>query len=550
MPQVRASLRNLPPVARTVARWTGELASQLLAIATFVAGAILLLAGATPPVDERIAWLDRVLPAGTIDISHFLGSLIGTALLLVARGLQRRLDGAWVAACGLLAAASITSVLHGELGAAALAALVLALLGSSRRHFHRRSSLLHASFSRGWIVAIAGVVLASTWLGFFAYRHVEYDSDLWWQIARDADAPRFLRATVGVVVMLFMVACWRLVGPARRRPQVSAPDDLATVRRIVANATRPDANLAFLGDKSFFFNAERTAFVMYAIRGRTWVVLGDPVGPRDAWPALLHRFCNEVDRHDGWPVFYRLTPDGLPAYLDLGLAVLKMGEEACVDLTTFSLAGGERAGLRYIVNRLSKRQARFELRAPGEAHDLLPRLREISDEWLEERDAGEKSFSMGSFDPAYVSNLPLGLVWEGDTLIAFATVWIARASRTMTVDLMRHTVGAPRGTMEFLFVKLMEAGQRDGFDRFSLGMVPLSGLAARPFAERWHRVGRLVYRLGERFYNFRGLREFKDRFHPEWQPRYIAVPRRVVMPLVINDLTALIGAGPKRVEAT
>ena len=59
----------------------------------------------------------------------------------------------------------------------------------SRRAFYRHSTLLAQRFSAPWLVAILAVVIGTTWLGFFCYRHVEYTHDLWWQFLAEGDAP-------------------------------------------------------------------------------------------------------------------------------------------------------------------------------------------------------------------------------------------------------------------------------------------------------------------------------------------------------------------------
>ncbi len=543
--EMAARRQALGRAARLAGRWAGEAAPQLLATATFAAGTLLLVNGAAPELRWRLAWLGAWLPFGVIEASHFTGSLVGTGLLIVALGLQRRLAGAWLAATALLATGSVASLLHGAWGAALLLVPLVAALASARRFFHRPSSLVDERFTPGWLVSIGAAVGAATWLGFFAYRHVEYRSELWWHFALLANAPRFLRATVGTVAVLLAFAAWKLLRPPRARTVRPVAADLERARAIVLDAAAPEANLALLGDKTLLFNEAGTAFLMYGVRGRTWVALGDPVGPREAWADLLWRFREEVDRHGGRPVFYRVTPEALPLYLDLGLGVLKLGEEATVDLATFSLEGRARADLRYVLRRLAKQDVRFEVREAGASDALLPRLRAISDAWLARKRVREKGFSLGTFDPGYLRRFPLALVWQGETLVAFATLWVQPASGEVTVDLMRHDPAAPAGVMEFLFGHLLGWAKAQGHARFSLGMVPLAGLAPRPLAPRWHRLAHLVFAHGERFYNFRGLRAFKDGFHPEWLPRYIAVPRGVALPFVLADVTALIGGGVK-----
>jgi phosphatidylglycerol lysyltransferase len=112
---------------------------------------------------------------------------------------------------------------------------------------------------------------------------------------------------------------------------------------------------------------------------------------------------------------------------------------------------------------------------------------------------------------------------------------------------MRQLESAPKNAMEVLFVHLMLWGAGEGCDWFNLGMAPLSGLGASPVAPLWSRFGRVVYRRGEAFYNFQGLRAFKEEFLPAWEPRYLAYPGGLSLPVVMTDVSALVAGGYTRI---
>jgi phosphatidylglycerol lysyltransferase len=104
--------------------------------------------------------------------------------------------------------------------------------------------------------------------------------------------------------------------------------------------------------------------------------------------------------------------------------------------------------------------------------------------------------------------------------------------------------------MEALFVHLMLWGQQQGFEWFSLGMAPLSGFEQSPVAPLWNRLGAFLYRHGGALYNFQGLRAFKDKFDPAWQPRYLAWPGGLRLPRILADISALIAGGYGKVVAS
>jgi phosphatidylglycerol lysyltransferase len=86
-------------------------------------------------------------------------------------------------------------------------------------------------------------------------------------------------------------------------------------------------------------------------------------------------------------------------------------------------------------------------------------------------------------------------------------------------------------------------GRARGYRWFNLGMAPLAGLCIHRLAPRWHRVGRFVFRHGEHFYNFQGLRRYKAKFGPVWQPRYLVVPGGAALPRIAMDTSVLISGG-------
>jgi len=175
--------------------------------------------------------------------------------------------------------------------------------------------------------------------------------------------------------------------------------------------------------------------------------------------------------------------------------------------------------------------------------ELLPQLREVSDDWLESKKVREKGFSLGCFSEPYLRRQPMAVVRREGRVVAFANLWRGQPGDELTVDLMRYSAHAPDNVMEYLFVQLMLYGRAEGFSHFNLGMAPLAGLENRALAPLWNRVGALVYRFGENFYNFQGLREYKEKFDPVWEPRYLASPGGLMLPRILTNVSSLIAGG-------
>jgi phosphatidylglycerol lysyltransferase len=530
-------------------RWSAPVLPMVLAVTTFIGGAVLLFSGATPALEHRLAWLKQVVPLPLLEASHFLGSCVGMALLLLARGLQRRLDGAYWITLVLLGAGIAASLFKGlDYEEAVLLTVLLAALLPSHRLFYRRTSLLNQCFTPAWMAAVAMVGVSALWLGLFSYKHVEYSDHLWWQFAFSDSAPRFMRASAGAAAVLLAYAVARLIRPAIPRPATVSTADMATVAQVVKNATSSVANLALLGDKSFIFSPEKNAFIMFAVEGRSWVSMGDPVGPEAAWPELIWRFREMSDRFGGWALFYQVAPDHLPYYLDLGLTLTKLGETARVSLTDFSLEGSNRKELRYTQRKMEREGLSVEIIPAARAVERFSDLKRISDAWLAGKNMREKGFSLGNFDTDYLSRFDMGVVKKGDTIVAFSNLWPSADKSELSIDLMRYDPeSAPRGVMDYLFIQLMGWGREQGFRWFDLGMAPLAGLEDRSLAPLWNRLAAFLSRHGEHFYNFQGLRQYKDKFDPVWEPRYLASPGGLTLPAILTHLVQLISSGKKEI---
>jgi phosphatidylglycerol lysyltransferase len=303
-----------------------------------------------------------------------------------------------------------------------------------------------------------------------------------------------------------------------------------------------------LRDKAALFNEARTAFVMYGVQGRTWVAMGDPVGPEEAMSDLVRRFLERSDDFGGIPAFYEIRPANLHRYADFGLTFVKLGEQATVDLTTFALEGSQTAKKhRNAIRRLEREGGVFRLVDPPGVPAILPQLRAVSDEWLETQSTAEKGFSLGFFDEAYLSRFPVAVIEQEGRIRAFANVWTGPGRVELSADLMRHDRDAPKGSMDALFVHLMQWGKEQGYRRFALGMAPLSGFESSPVAPLWSRLGTFLYLHGEAIYNFQGLRAYKDKFDPVWEPRYLAYPGGLRLPRIMADVSALVAGGYRQI---
>lgn len=535
--------RAVGEAQRIVDKLARPLLPGAIGLMTLFGGTMLLVSGATPEMHGRMRMLVDVLPLGIVELSHFSGSVAGASLLVIGWGLTRKLDAAWSMACALLVVGIVASLLKGFDWEEAMAlSFILLLLLPNRALFYRTSSFTSEPLTSGWIVSMAAILAASVGIGLFSYRHVEFGQDLWWRFAVRGDAPRFLRATIGGCMALGAMGLLRLL--RHRGSQNSAPDATAldAVRSILPSSENVESNLALLGDKQFLLSERGDAFLMYAVRGRSFVALHEPTGNPRAWRELLLRFMTLADRAGGWPVLYQIGGDLLPFCIEFGFSVVKVGEEAFVPLADFALEGGRRKNLRRSHREAQHAGATFEVVPREEVEIILPDLARVSSSWLQDKATHEKGFSLGVFDPDYLRNFDVAVVRCEGAIVAFANVLTA-GNGDLSADLMRYDASSPDGVMDFLFVELMLWGRGRGYRRMSLGMAPLSGLESHAFATRWTRMASLMYRHGEPVYNFQGLRRYKEKFDPAWEPRYLATTARMSLPRILLDIMTLISGG-------
>ena len=527
-------------MAEAVGQWAPAFAPNIFAITTFLGGVILLVSSATPARTWRLEWVHQFLPLPVIEVSHFLASIVGIGLVLLAAGLQRRLDAAWRLTARLLSAGVMLSILKGiDYEEAVALSVMLAALLPARRHFYRRASLHADPYTPGWAAAVIFVLVGMGWLILFIYKHVDFAPHLLWRVDLHGDASRSLRALAGVVGVVLLAGIARLLRPAAGALAPPTAPNLLRAWSIVATSRDTLANLALLGDKSFLFSDSGRSFVMYAVERRSWVALGDPVGAPEERAELAWRFRELSNRQGGWTTFYLASRDNLPIYVDLGLAAFEVGEEARVPLRDFRLDAPGREWLRDAAERMRDDGITVDVVPPEGVPELLDDLAAISERWLSARGVQEKRFSLGRFSPEYLRLFPAAVARRQGRPVAFATVWRGAENEELSIDLLRHDPALPREIMDCLLAELCVFGREEGYRWFNLGMAPLAGLEHHSLAPLSSRVGALEFRLGQHFDGPQALRRYKGRFEPIWAPRYIASPGGLILPRVIANIAAL-----------
>ena len=144
------------------------------------------------------------------------------------------------------------------------------------------------------------------------------------------------------------------------------------------------------------------------------------------------------------------------------------------------------------------------------------------------------------FEPGYVQASPVLVLRSArDAAEAFINLIPDGVPGELTFDLMRHRTDAPNGSMDLLILALIDYGRAQGFTRLSLGMVPFVTPGSGEMTATTERAIAQLSRPMSRFFASESLFAYKDKFHPEWEPRFLVVRSVAQLPRIALALTRL-----------
>lgn len=494
--------------------------------------------------------LESVVPA-SITLGGRTGVVLsGLALLLLAGGVARGKRIAWQLTCVvLLATIGFDLIKDLDIEDSALSAWILLGLWWFRSHFAADSDPRRVRW--GIAALIGGVVLAIIYA-------VGGSLILETQLAPEVGVVRTLESLVEALVgnpagyrALTERASWFLSTIPivsyglvlfalilLLRP-VLAPRAAAAERERVHELLKKwgrnhISHLAVHGAASYhWFDTE--GCVAFTLRGRTALALGDPICP----PGMLRRglddFVAYCERQDWIPAFYQV--DSVDDYRALKLTPVPIGSEALIEAPTFSLSGKERHHLRYATNRCEKEGVRFSfMTGPQALFAYSYELNAVSATWLQSRRGPELSYSLGTLSTLTDPDIVVGLAMTTDGRLDAFVSWLPVPARNAwTLDLMRRRPDSAYGAMEALIVRSIEEAARRGIAEISLGVAPRV-IASSEASGAADRALRAMFWGLDRFERSRSLHQFKAKFNPRWEDRYLAVPRASTLPEVVVAL--------------
>ncbi|HEY1085054.1 MAG TPA: phosphatidylglycerol lysyltransferase domain-containing protein [Prosthecobacter sp.] len=518
-----------------------------------------LLEALTLKPPEVLDWMEQWLPLGLRDNSRLLLLFSGIGLLTLARGLRRHKHMAWLLAVTMLSISVIVHLTRAFDWHHSLAAAILLIpLIRWRSEFMARSDAPSLRFAFiGIPVLVLGLLIygvtglrqlsergefgeALTWadcLSGAASALVLQKSDLGMDGSRDVRL--FLSNVRGGSLLGALVVLGLMLRPVlKKRIPETTPEERDTVARLITqHGGDPMDSFALQEDKLYYFNADASGFIAYALWRKYAVALADPVCAPENRAAMIAGFSTFCTRQDWEPIFYCAHVNRRPLYEDAGFVTVKVGEDARLEVADFKLEGGKFQNLRTARNKARKNGLTYQWydATPAPDHGLEAQLQLLSQNWLEKKHGGEMTFDLGSFDIPTLRTHGASIVRNPEGRIeAFATWWPFAQGKGRCLDLMRGREEA-RDVMDFLIVEAIDHFKSQGVEQISLGNAPLANVAAteeNAVLTREERAVKFLFDNFDRFYGYKSLFNFKKKYQPDWQGRYLAYRPRTRLAMV------------------
>lgn len=356
---------------------------------------------------------------------------------------------------------------------------------------------------------------------------------------------------IAIAMVILVIVYWYLHNG--KSSIFTTPFDATRVDHVIQTYGGNEvSHLAYLKDKLLYFyqvDGEDKVFFMYQKKADRLIVMGEPVGDPAYRDAAIDDFLDVADKEGYSIVFYEIDEDMTMSLHEKGYDFFKFGEEGFVDLPSFSMDGKKRKTDRNLMSKFDRDGITFEELQPPFSEATLAELRQISDAWLDGQN--ESGFSLGFFDNYYLNQASIYVMRNQDGHIIAFTTNMPTHTDVASIDLMRYGKDAPSGTMDVMFIHLLQLNAAQGFKDFNMGMTPLANVGVSRFSFIEERIAHLIYEYGYRFYGFQGLRNYKEKYVTSWHGKYIAYRRRSSLVFTMMQITAVVNAkrnnGEKRV---
>lgn len=510
-------------MGRRTAAWT-----------TFLAALLTLISALTSAEPRRADLLSLVEPEALQSLSHVLAAAIGLCLIALSRSIAAGTRRAVDVAIPLLVVAALLHLLKGlDYEESAITIVVALLLVAGRRSCTRgaisRPGLVAGAVAVATVASAYAISIAAMVLGGSDH---ELRSALGVGVSGAASGSWFLRSGTPLAILLDVAVAAGLAAAGvfvhgLLRPEPShdghRADDHRRAASIVARYGDDSLNPFVLReDKALFF--ARGGVLAYRVLRETAVVSGDPVGRPGTHQSILASFL-ELAHAQGWRVAVAAASGRyVDDYRRLGLRTMKVGEEAVVDPSGFSLEGRRIRKVRQSVARVKRQGWSTEVRPAGELtgsdwRDVVA----LEDSWrAAQRRVHGFAMTLGRLGGAVEDLQMLYVLGRRPDGRVAALLRLVPYRYGLSLDAMRRGFDTPNGVTEALVVRAVAHARDVGAAEVSLNFAGFGHIMAEGRElGRIQQLARVTLGLFHSRFQLERLTAFNQKFDPDWRPRYL-----------------------------
>ena len=509
-----------------------QFAFNILSIFTLIVGIILCLSVATPSILLRIKFLRRFVKKDVLVLARFITLTSGGLLILLSQGIKKSVKKSFYIAETVLIISVFSTLLKGLDIEESIITLILGIVMYIMKDgFTEKAIKFRTKYFANTIIKLSAVTVFFIFISNSVRKVNFLSSHRKYSLHYLVENKKFILLYVLFVLILSYLAQYT------RTKKITfsklTDEDFSKIGKFLDEYGGNEfSHLVYLNDKNVYFDKTNTVMIMYRPVQNSVIVLGDPIGKKENFVEAINDFiiyCNEYHMN---VCFYEINGENLELYCDQGFRFVKVGQDATLNLNEFSLVGKKNRTWRHVINNFDK--GNYEFKVEEATDNLLSQMKVVSDKWLGNKN--EMGFSLGFFDEDYLKRTKIACIYKDNELLAFANLQPFYDNKTLSIDLMRYDRSNEDGLMDFIFIKLILWGQDNNFEKFYLGMAPLSKVGDKIYSKKKEKILNIVYNTQNKIYNFKGLRNYKDKFKPDWSNKYIAYTSDFNLPYILINV--------------
>lgn len=510
--------------------------TRIIAFFVGASGIVGLISALVPSAYDRLILLREVVPMLVRLGSRTLSLLAGFGLVIIAQNILARKRRAWYLSILLLSLTLITHLTKGlDFEEAIFSAIPLFLLIRYRSIFTVASTRLNLTQIIHRVAIVVLTLLAYILLGYtllqtqfsvrpgvknvesdYIYSTVGVGQDSLiaeTRLSKWFEKSLWIISTTGVITILLY-----LFGPLIDGELVT-DKEVSEVRSLAEVSPNSVGYFATMPGNKYFWNHNRTQVMAYRISGNVAVAIGEPYGPGPSEETVTE-FASFMEQRGILTAIYNAREVVMKRLKDTYKSI-KIGEEAVISTEGFTLTGSKIADVRHAVSRMMRDGVSYEwCDASTISWTYVKELDMLHANWLKKKNLPPLTFSMEyyPFDPnpsvkiLIIKNLSKKII-AGMSFLPYDE------GRGMALDLMLKSDLSPNGTMEAGIAEALKYFKDRGIDHVSLSLAPLANTDMQ-----------IIYKHFNRLYQFKSLHKFKEKFLPQWHPKYILIDKKLSTP--------------------